>query len=359
MDIALDTNIYFSDFFMKSKRFEVVFDYLKKTNSKIIVPQIVYQEIATVYEREFANKLDKFNKSFHDLGNMLVDNTLGKTDLEIKDEVKKYLVHFLKKLNIKETEVIPYRDEYLRDIVKRALKREKPCTEKGEEFRDVLIWLTILDIARISKNKELIFISNNIHQFASEDGTLFPSLRKEAENANLNIKYYKSLDKFIEDHASKFTYITKEWLMSILNIETVNKYVIALMDTESKKLLERAETMEEKSSTGYYNPINSSVELDSFYVYEKTDGTFYIEADYYGEIEIEFEFEYEEAKSGYKYEPKYNPLRNNIDIEPVYYNTKEWKSKTKCLYPTVNVKFGITVKENDIQDAGIVDWYFA
>lgn len=357
MDIVLDTNIYRSDFFMKSKRFEIVFDYLKKTNSKIIIPKIVYQEIAVVYERELMNKLGKFNRSKGDLGSILIDRSFEKFDLEIKNETEKYLVFFLKKLNIKDSEIIPYKDEYLKDVVRRALQRERPCTEKGEEFRDVLLWLTILDIVRISKNKELIFISNNVRQFASENDSLFPSLKKEIETENLNIRYYRSLDKFIEDHATKIAYITKEWLMSVFNIETVNKYIIKLLDSKGDRLLEWAETIEEKSTTGYFNPINSFVELDNFYVYEKSDGTFYIEADYYGEIEIEFEFEFEEGEDGYRYEHKYNPLKNDFDIEPVYYNTKEWKSKTKCLCPVVNVKFGITIKEKEIQNFEIIDWY--
>jgi hypothetical protein len=192
MNVVLDSNIYCSDFFMGSKRFEILFDYLKKTNSKLIVPQIVYQEIAAVYERELLSKMNKFNKSFDDFGRMLVDKPAEKINVDVKEQSKKYLIYFLNKLNIKEEGIIPYKDEYLKDIIKRALLRERPCTEKGEEFRDVLIWLTVLDSARASNGKELIFISNNFHQFASKDKALFPTLKKEAENAQVGIKYYLS-----------------------------------------------------------------------------------------------------------------------------------------------------------------------
>jgi hypothetical protein len=167
------------------------------------------------------------------------------------------------------------------------------------------------------------------------------------------------LEKFIKDHAEKLTYITKEWLTTTLNMETVDKHIIALMEKESEKILEWAETKHDESFTGYFNPVNSFVGLESFYVYEKSDGAFYVEIDYHGEIEVETEVEYEEGESGYKYESKYNPSTDDVEIEPVYYDTREWKTKTKYLYPEVNIRFGITIREKNIQDVGIIDWDFS
>ncbi|MFZ2384740.1 MAG: PIN domain-containing protein [Candidatus Omnitrophota bacterium] len=122
------------------------------------------------------------------------------------------------------------KDEYLQEIVKRAIYRVKPCTERGEEFRDVLLWLTVLDIARLAKNDELIFISNNIHQFSDGKNSLHSDLFKETENAKLQIKYYQSLDQFIEAHAVKIDFITKDWLSSVLDVDIIDKEIIKMLE---------------------------------------------------------------------------------------------------------------------------------
>jgi len=49
MNVILDTNIYVQDLLMNSASFSLLLDYLNKTGSKIIMPQIVYQELAERY----------------------------------------------------------------------------------------------------------------------------------------------------------------------------------------------------------------------------------------------------------------------------------------------------------------------
>jgi len=74
---------------------------------------------------------------------------------------------------------VHYKDEYLKEVINRSIKRIKPCSEKGEEFRDSLLWLTLLYIAEASENKMIVIISNNIKEFASDNGSLHPKLKDE------------------------------------------------------------------------------------------------------------------------------------------------------------------------------------
>ncbi|MEE9260478.1 MAG: PIN domain-containing protein, partial [Candidatus Scalindua sediminis] len=67
MKIILDTNIFVEDFLMKSIKFSNLFDFLKKTNSEIVIFQIVFQEVIALYRRKLIEKLDKYYKSKEEL----------------------------------------------------------------------------------------------------------------------------------------------------------------------------------------------------------------------------------------------------------------------------------------------------
>ncbi len=357
MDIVLDSNIFCSDFLMNSKKFQLVYDYLKKTNSKIIIPQLVFQEVAALYERELASRLGKYRTSKESLQIILIEKTMQEMQINYKEETERYLKFFKDKLKISDKDIFCYKDEYLKEIVKRAIYRVKPCTEKGEEFRDALLWLTVLDIARLTKNNELIFISNDIRQFSDGKNSLHPDLFKEIENAKIQIKYYQSLGQFIEAHAVKIDFITKNWLSSVLSIDIIDKEVIKILEAQGeKRLLEWVEGHEDKSTTGYFNPITPFIDLDTFYVYEKTDGSYYVEVNYYGEVEVEFEFEFEEEEAGIKYEYKYDPISGDFDFEPVYHRERHFKAETKCLLPQIRVTVGIDIQDMKIANYEIIGW---
>jgi len=340
MDIVLDTNIFFSDFLMNATKFKLAFDYLKKTNSKIIVPQIVYQEIAALYGRKLEERFGEFKRDKELLDGILVDKTKFDFKIDFNGEVENYKTYFKNKLKIQNKDIIPYENKYLNEIVNRALCRKKPCTDKGQEFRDVLLWLTVLDIAKLLKTKELIFISNNTHNFSSGECSLHSTLLKDAEDAGLKINYYESIDHFIKAHAVKIDFITKDWLDSEIDMGIVDQAIIDKLDeSDGEKLRERAESREHEQTTGYFNTISPDVEIDDFYIYEKTDGSYYVEANYYGEVEVEFEFIYKEE----------------IDEGISRYRTE---TRTKCLSIEIWVTFGIEIKDKKISNFEIIDWEF-
>lgn len=48
--------------FFRSKKFAALIDYIKKTNSKIVLPQIVKEEVILGYEKSVTEHLDKAAK---------------------------------------------------------------------------------------------------------------------------------------------------------------------------------------------------------------------------------------------------------------------------------------------------------
>jgi len=325
MDVVLDTNIFREDFLMDSSRFRILFDYLRKTDSKVVMPQIVYEEIAAVYEREISDRLEIFKKAKRNLEGALIDGEVQDFDISIAPEVKKYLGFLRSKLKISSKDIVSYKNSYLEEVVRRATRRVRPCSEKGEEFRDALLWLTVLDIARIADHRMLIFISNNVKQFASEEGCLHPTLLREAEDEDLSIRYYNSLSHFIKEHATRIDYITPKWLRSAIHTSAINDSFTKLLRRSGEDRLLHWARRQGKEPTGRVFPYSSLLGLDDFHVYEMTDGSIYVEASYSGAVMVEFEWE---------------------------------EGEFECLYPVVTVTIEIAVDDKKVKSFEIVDWDF-
>src|SRR4051794_31011923 len=75
MDVTLDTNILRQDLRLKSSATRALMDYLHRTNSKILLPQIVYEEIAAIYKRDLVNQIGTFAKAAKALKSHLLSGT--------------------------------------------------------------------------------------------------------------------------------------------------------------------------------------------------------------------------------------------------------------------------------------------
>ena len=158
MNVILDTNIFAQDFLMNSASFGLLLDYLKKTGSKILMPLIVYQELGEVYRRELNTGSAQFERTSESLERVLIDATIPRIEIDVSSEVAKYLAFVRKKLNLHDKDIIPFKENYLGELVTRAITRVKPFSDRGEEFRDALLWLTVLDIAREANEETLALI---------------------------------------------------------------------------------------------------------------------------------------------------------------------------------------------------------
>ena len=61
--VVLDTNVIQEDFLMRSGRFQILFDYVKRTQSGFLLPQIVLEELAANYERKVRSRLAKLKRA--------------------------------------------------------------------------------------------------------------------------------------------------------------------------------------------------------------------------------------------------------------------------------------------------------
>jgi len=363
MNIVLDTNIFVRDFLMNSVSFRLLFDFLQKTNSRILMPQIVYQELGEVYRRELNKRLVRYRQARKSVEKVLIDAHIPPLETDVLDEeVDKYLEFVRKKLNIQERDIVPFKENYLGELVTRAIRRLKPFSNKGEEFRDALLWLTVLDIARETKGETLAFISGDAKAFG-QNNQLYEVLLNEAEAIGRQVNYCNTIGEFIKSHAVQVEHITQDWLSSAINIETFEEAIAKRLC----KFLEQLDEYDLKKRgweglefTGHLNSSSEVTEdnLTEYYVHELSDGSLYVEANYYIEYEIEFNFrekvKVEDELFGYR--------RRAYDYDDYYdlYDFEDeliYETKTKYKYREAEIIFGVSVEDQQVTNIELSSWH--
>jgi predicted nucleic acid-binding protein len=105
MKIVLDTNILRQDLLLRSRKSEMLLDFAAKTRSQIILPQIVYQELESVYEREIARRLNEFQKARDSLRRSLLNFDIPDIEIEIEVQVSQYLAHVCERLCVADDDI--------------------------------------------------------------------------------------------------------------------------------------------------------------------------------------------------------------------------------------------------------------
>ncbi|MGJ7025664.1 PIN domain-containing protein [Petrimonas sulfuriphila] len=230
MDIVIDSNIFISDFTLKSSNWEVLLDFVSKTESKIVIPQIIFDEINAEYERVF-NELntehDKIAKKLHRHCPSYEINSVSKYKID------KYVDFLSERLKI---EAFPYINDFLPEICYRAVNRLKPAKKDGKDFRDILIWLSIKSICKNSPHKQIIFISQNTVDFANDNGTLDNDLLLECTTEEICVQYYTSIGSFISEfvnqYSTKLNTYDKDWLEENLNFKEIEDQLKDMLNDE-------------------------------------------------------------------------------------------------------------------------------
>jgi hypothetical protein len=364
MDIIIDTNIIRRDLKLNDKGVEILIDYLAKTNSKLILPSIVVEEIKGLYKRVLKERFEEYTKSLDKLKSTLLFIKMPEAPMiDVEGDSNRYIDFIHNKFGTTDDNIIPYKNEYLPELVARAIQRKKPLDDKGQQFRDCILWLTLLDYAENTDEKVIAFISDNPTDFSDKgESKLSKDLIEEAKTRGVEIKYFRTLNDFAKEHASVIDFITKEWVEDNIEKSVIEKLFIEILgETQEKKILEGMDLERNEESTGYINRtdyLNSNF-LD-FFVYEKRDGTILLNIEIEFETEYEIEIsrtvEYERMRYDYSYSinPRTGEPEMDMDYNP-YYDVEQ-EGDYKFDHPLFRGKFVISIKDKKIDKYELKDW---
>lgn len=356
LKIILDTNVIQEDFLMKSGRFELLLDYARKTDSQVILPRLVLEELAANYERELASRFAKLLRAKDQLHGITLDHTVPHVDLDISAEVAKYIEHVRARLEVSESDIAEYKEAHLRDAITRGLRRQRPCTDRGEEIRDAVLWNIVLDLAAMTKER-VAFISKNTAQFTDDKVLLHPDLLAEVGDKAVRIDYYPSLEEFGRAHATRIAFATKAWIQTQIQADDILERGVKLIEASVVHKLEHRSTADDEF-TGYVQLIGCDLEVDEFFVYEMEDGTFRIEATWFGVIEVEYEAEVTEEVDDWEYEYAFDSY-GNYSYQPTRRGRASRRSRTKTTEVETWVVVEARARDNRIEDWSPIEAWLA
>ena len=224
LNIFLDTNIFIrANYNIYSSNFLILRNYLIKSSSKLFLPKIVLDEIEHHFKNNLSEKVKKFNEAKKDIKILLPELNKYETDLNlnIENEWEKYKKKLLKLLFIKDNQILPSEGIFLEELINRSILRKKPSDGNGGQFRDTLIWLTIINFVEKS-NSNCIFISENTKDFADNNTLeLHDELELDLPKKANNFKYFKNLNSFNESVAKKVDLINFDWLIKIIEKDKI------------------------------------------------------------------------------------------------------------------------------------------
>lgn len=320
MDVILDSNIFRSDIGLRSAEFEVLMDYILRTESSIMIPQIILDEVIGLYKKVFNERsleLIKTNKNFNLL---LVDKSknIPIPRIDIDEATNNYIEFVMEKFKIKPHNLIPYNNDFLPIISQRAIERIKPAGEKGQGFRDTLIWLTIKDHCKKSHEKQISFISQNTEDFANPDKMeLHNDLKKECAEENIKINYYKSLKEFIDNHSSKIEFITNEWITENLSAYVIEDLILDYLNNSERFNIMSQLKMELGAQCTSYKANKFYIDEDEdFSVYEMADNRLILNLTIKGNVDLDAIIETYEPWNDYR--PEYREIGTMQSIQAYF-----------------------------------------
>lgn len=203
MLIFLDSNIICSNYYMNGPSFEVA----EKVGT-IVLGQIVVDEVCNKFNENLVDRVTKAKNVIQDLNKMLPESSISLEEINVAHECSKYK-DFLEMFIIESgmTVAEDYPEIGHEAIVQRALQRKKPFKADGSTgYRDYLVWLTCLEVARRYSSEEIHFITGNTRDFADPNNRekLHPDLLADLKERNIpenGFFYWNSLKNFIDNYA--------------------------------------------------------------------------------------------------------------------------------------------------------------
>jgi hypothetical protein len=285
VDIFLDSNIWHEDKRLTSTAFSSLCAYLKRTSSSIVLPNLVLEEVLGRYERELKQKCQKALTAERDVLHYLIDegDPNSKFDLHVDTprQVQAFHDRLLKPASSIKTVVFDDSKINVREVYRRGIKRRRPASHDGEELRDVILWLSVLEYARASKDKVALVTRDK--GFWDADA-VHPEILEDIAANEVEIFLHKDIESFNRVNALSAKPISATEVGELLNARELDEKALDRVALR----LNGIET--EKSIVEYRSGAVLDAGWEDGTVYEVADGVRFAEVAYRADIEAKIVF---------------------------------------------------------------------
>ena len=230
MNIFIDSNILFQDYFFENKSNKNLLQYCKEGLLKIYMSEIVRLEL----RRQFEKEIKATNKDLEKIHKNITRLKLGDDVkiISIENQLKKFDT-FYRRLTDNNFIILNYQNDFLPDIVHRAINRIKPFTEEKSELKDAIIWKTYSNFVEENVLDSCILLTNNTSDFCTkkDKSNVHPELlidTKRFKVVNTSFHFIKEYGSEIESPENKFQAYFKQ-------IEITEKFVSRVIKDNFQK----------------------------------------------------------------------------------------------------------------------------
>jgi hypothetical protein len=250
---------------------KVLYDYLEKTDSRMLLPDIVFQELPVVYKRRLLEEHGKLRKHRGVFQSLLLSPGEAEARIDFDGEVAAFLANIVAIFSKYEKSFrVAHPPAILDALISRSVNRVRPFSEGRDEFRDTLLWLAVLDVGQKQHEKNVVFISDNRTDFCDGAGKLHGELLQEAATNGVEVHYYRSISDFVQSHAQEIAEIDEARVLEIMSQVETEPHLLKSLRTDYlpalQRRLERRYDIAENLQV-----VDSFLMIDKYSVYEMRD----------------------------------------------------------------------------------------
>jgi hypothetical protein len=258
---------------MESPSFSALFDHIAKTGAEFVLFGLVENEVLAKYSRDFAEKVaDRWNKKIK--GALVSEELAPKPELEPQlKALKSRLLNPTSK--VQTIRMNNYDGVALEEVVRRGINRVPPANSSGEELRDVILWLSILEFAR-KRNHEVVYITNDSGFWNDKSDEPLPQIQEDIAKMKAPIKLYRRIETFLASNVLQRNAVDKAWAAQLFNDKKLGDL-----------LSERVASQEHAGTLVSYAVVSQQLEEGS--VYEIGSGATFAELVFKVDLELELQ----------------------------------------------------------------------
>ncbi len=215
MNIFIDSNILFKDYFFDNKFNEELLNIAIKKQLNIFISSIVLLELRRQYKDLLLEKNNKIKSLLKDnskyripllkIEQIDIDSQLQLFDEFYRDIEKKKIL-----------KILDFNNDFLPELINRAINRKMPFREGKSEFMDAIIWLTYSKYVETEKLDNCILLTNNTKDFCIKNEK--ERIHSELQNDTKKFKVYNSTFSFINKENQTLDLVPKRvsnWINSL------------------------------------------------------------------------------------------------------------------------------------------------
>lgn len=233
MNIFLDSNILYQDYFFENKSNKKLLEYSEEGLITLYMADIVRLEL----RRQFMKEIEEINT---DIKRITKSATRLKIDndpvvIPIELQLKKFDDFYRRLPHNDNYFLLPYDNSFLPDIVDRAIYRRKPFTEVKSELKDALIWKTYYEFVETNNILDCILLTNNTSDFCAKKDNSKIHSDLLADSSRFNV--INTSFEFVKLHGPHLESPENKFKIYMDKVEVNEDLVMAILVDNFEKLI--------------------------------------------------------------------------------------------------------------------------